>query len=47
MKPKISHEWNGNGLIIVLESVSPEARYHFADTEKGRQLCHKIYKKFK
>ena len=47
MKPKISHVSTGKGIIIVLESLSPEARYHFSDTELGRKLCHKIYKKFK
>ena len=47
MKPKISHVSTGKGIIIVLESLSPEARYHFADTELGRKLCDKIYKKFK
>ena len=47
MKPKISHHTTGNGTIIVLESLLPEARYHFADNELGRKLCDKIYKKFK
>lgn len=47
MKPKISHHSTGNGIVIVLESLLPEARYCFADTELGRKLCHKIYSKFK